>query len=530
MKKRLLLHLALLLFLGALSGLPTAVGNIPLLCFICHIPYALYLKTSICGHKASLGRAYLAGLSYFMGYFAVSFSFFIAMYPLDFAGLSDAASVAVLFAAMVLLPLFQAAPLALSALFMCQMAKSRVFRIPALFSIFFAASASLLFYLQNFTWAGVPWAPPVIGLASSPVFIQTASLFGSSFLTFFIFLINALVAEGYDAFRHCLDKRAALSVLAALLLFLGNSGIGALLLQRNTADSRSVKVALIQGCAPISEFYTQASHLNSCRYLAKRAAAQSPDIMLWSETALERSLEKDSASKLLFSSIAEETGAIQIIGAFSSPENEDAYYNALFVFYPDGSLSEEVYHKRRPVPFGEYLPMAELFKIILPALTEINMLSRDIDPGRDSALFHLPDFTAGGLICFDSIYPALARDSVKDGADILLIPTNDSWFDGSFGKTLHCSHAVLRAVENGRPVARTGNTGLSVLINEKGEIIASAIPDQSDEITGVLSLSSSDTLYTATGDVFMLLCFAVLIFCPMIFAVYDKIKQRKDLL
>ncbi len=526
MKKHTLRNVLLLFFYGIIAALPVVIDHISLLAFLCWIPFAYHLKTKICEKEVSLLRSYGMSLCFFLGYFILSFSFFTAMYPLDFAGLNEIESVGVLFAAMVLLPLFQAVPLAFSGVLMRLLAKKRVFRFPTAYSLFFSAIILIFFYLQNFTWAGVPWASPAVSLASSALLIQSASLFGSSFLVFLIFFINALLSEAYAAFRDCQDKQSILSLSLALLLFFSNLGLGGILRsQKNAKDE--IKVALIQGCAPITESYTQTSVLNTCRYLAREAAKESPDIMLWSETVLEYALESDERRQEFFSSIAAETGAIQIIGAFSSVKEADAnyYYNALFVFYPDGTLSEEVYYKRRPVPFGEYLPMADLFKVILPSLTEINMLSRNVDAGQSTALFHLPSCTAGSLICFDSIYPNLARESAKEGAEILLLSTNDSWFDGSFGKSLHRSHAVLRAVENGRALARTGNTGYSMLINEKGECLSAAPIDESAYTVNTLPVIAEETLYTKIGDLFVYLCGAFIIIYPASAFIYDKAKK-----
>lgn len=528
MKHNPLRHSILLFLSGVLASLPVVSGSLAPLSFVLWAPFALHVKRETVARNASLRRSYAMGLWFFLGYFMAAFAFFLAMYPLDFAGLSELESVGVLFAAMGLLPLFQAAPMALSTLLISFLAKRRLFRVTPLYSLFFATSVSLLFYLQNFTWAGVPWASPAVGLASMPLLIQTASLFGSGFLVFLLLLVNGLLAEAYEYFRALKSRESRFALILAIALFLGNLGAGALLAIPKESE-KTVKIALIQACAPISESYTQSSVLKRCKALAYEAAEDGAEVMLWSETVLERSLERDGSSEKLFSEIARETGTIQIIGAFSSKEEngQSLYRNALFLFYPDGTLSEEVYYKRRPVPFGEYLPMARLFEIVLPALTEINMLSRDMDAGEDSNLFHTESFTAGGLICFDSIYPSLSRESVADGAELLLLATNDSWFDGSFGKSLHLSHAVLRAVENGRALARTGNTGYSVLITEKGKIIEEAPLDESAYAVGTLSLHDGLTLYTRIGDLFVYLSAAFLLGYPIADAVYNY-KRRKN--
>ena len=217
---------------------------------------------------------------------------------------------------------------------------------------------------------------------------------------------------------------------------------------------------------------------------------------------------------------------MQFVGTFSAeptPEGEDGYYNVLMLFYPDGTVDDLTYKKRRPVPFGEYVPMAWLFERVFPALTEISMLSRNTTPGEDTALFYTEDGVFGGLICFDSIYPALTRDSVRDGAELILLSTDDSWFDGSFAKSLHMRHAVLRAVENGRSIVRTGNTGLSGTIDAYGETQILVECDEIGHGIAEVELRSATTVYTEVGEFFPLLLLAFLVLLPL----SQKLKFRK---
>ena len=188
-------------------------------------------------------------------------------------------------------------------------------------------------------------------------------------------------------------------------------------------------------------------------------------------------------------------------------------------------MDEERYNKRRPVPFGEYLPMENVFRLLIPALTEISMLERDTQSGEGASLFSFSFGKAGGLICFDSIYPALARESVSEGASLLLLSTNDSWFDGSPAKDIHFAHAVLRAVENGRAVARAANTGISSIISSRGEVLAEIEPLVRGQATATVTLSSRLTLYTRIGDTFVLLA-QIFFLLPFGISAVRRIKER----
>ena len=513
---------------GLLASLPLIFDTVPYLSFVLFFPYFLYLRTR--AEDCRLRFYYLSGLFFFLGYYGGAFSFFSAMYPLDFAGLGTGASLAVLFAAMVLLPLFQAWFSAFAILLLGLLKRRGLLSRPLFFSLSLAALYTLFAYAQNFTWAGVPWASTAVGVASSPLLIQSAALFGSDFLVFGIVFVNAALAEGFVAFRECKDKSALLCVCSAILLVLSQVLFGVIRLSVTKSSERTLTVAVIQGNSSKTGGGTVLSRLSSCAHEARKAAkAGDVDLMLWSESVLTYALERDGAMWDFFADVAKETGVIQVIGAFSretTEAGEEGYFNALFLFYPDGTAHETTYKKQRPVPFGEYVPMPWLFEALITALTEISMLSRDTDPGSGPSLFETETGTFGGLICFDSIYPALARESVREGAQLILLSTDDSWFDGSFGKSLHYRHAVLRAVENGRAVVRTGNTGQSGVIDECGRTVLSIEPDLSGHGIATVSLSEAETLYTRTGAVLPLLALLYLLSLPLL-RKWESTKQTK---
>lgn len=527
MKKHTPLLLLFSLCAGLLAALPLIKDGIAWLSFLLFIPYLLFLYTL--PPKTTLRFYYASGLFFFLGYYMAAFSFFIAMYPLDFAGLDTVGSVAVIFAAMVLLPLFQAWFSAFAILLLGVLRKRSFFRTPLFFSLSVAALYTVFAYAQTFTWAGVPWANTAVGIASSPLLIQGASLLGSNFLIFVIIFVNAALAEGFVLFRECRNKESLLCVMAACVLLVSQLLFGAVRLAIGHHEERSMTVALVQGSAPATEGISVPVHLYTCRNEALAAAENADiDLMLWSESVITDDLRGSKKNQAFFSAIAKRTGAIQAVGAFSSepkPDGSEGYYNSIFLFYPDGTMSEETYKKRRPVPFGEYVPMPWLFEALIPALTEISMLSRNTTPGEGSALLEAEEGTLGGLICFDSIYPALARESTKDGAEILLLTTDDSWFDGSFGKSLHFRHAALRAVENGRYVVRTGNTGQSGVINSMGETVYTIPMDVEAHGISTVQLRDNTTVYTAVGEIFPYLCIGFLILAPIMDA---KKKENKE--
>jgi apolipoprotein N-acyltransferase len=127
------------------------------------------------------------------------------------------------------------------------------------------------------------------------------------------------------------------------------------------------------------------------------------------------------------------------------------------------------------------------------------------------------------LICFDSIYEQLTLDSVRDGAEIMVISSNDSWFFDSAAVYQHQAQAQLRAIESGRYVLRSANTGISTIIAPNGEILSWIDPLTEGYAVCQVSTLSRNTPYTVVGNLFVFLSMA---FCAGLFGVGVALKKR----
>ncbi|MBP3437414.1 MAG: apolipoprotein N-acyltransferase [Clostridia bacterium] len=531
--KRKTFYRGLLLFFGGMLGaLPVVFSPFSLSVFVVLSPFCYYLLKKM-REGCRLLALYLSCLIYFQGYFMLAFSFFTSMYPLDFAGLSKIASLAVVLVAMVLLPFALSSIFSLMGVALGLFARFVPRGIPLLHALALASLWTVFSYVQNLGWFGVPFAPISLALTPHPVLIQSASLFGHYFLIFLIVLCNSLLAEAVFYLRRCQDKGALLSLCLILGILLGQFSFGALRLSL-TPSREEVKIAVLQGNVSSMEADISQSENMLFRFASQaRKAANADDgidLMLWAEAAYLGTMEDAAYVQAYLGALAKETGTIQVVGSYGlhpDSQGEERFYNSLFVFYPDGSMSQEVYDKRRPVPFGEYLPWTSFFKAVIPPLAEINMLSRDIQAGETPSLFSLPFGKAGGLICFDSLYPALSRESAREGAEIFLLATNDSWFDGSFAKDVHFAHAIMRSVECGRATARAGNTGISGFIDAYGRTKARTLPDIQAHLIDTLPLSNTQTVYTRIGDCFVLLALLYSLSLPLCFFLTSKYKNKR---
>ena len=153
---------------------------------------------------------------------------------------------------------------------------------------------------------------------------------------------------------------------------------------------------------------------------------------------------------------------------------------------------------------------------LIPPLAELSALDSDLTPGVDSALFELPEGKLGSLICFDSIYEQLTLDSVRDGANLMLISSNDSWFYDSAAVYQHQAQAQLRAIESGRYVVRAANTGISTVISDEGALLAWIDPLTTGYRVADVQMRTRPTPYSVVGNLFVYLCFGFVLLLPIL--------------
>ncbi len=463
----------------------------------------------LCGHTGiRLRTVYLFGFLTVLIYYLLLYHWFIRLYPLDFVGMSNGASVAVILAGWLGLSLLQAIPGGLVFLLFAALHRTPVIRrAPLLRPFLFSALWVVFEWSATLSWLGVPWGRLCLGQIRYLPLLQSASLFGSSFVSFLLLTVNGLLA--YALLYRKKWQRSALCVSVAVLLFASNWIFGAAALHRPAKEYTAVRVATLQGNINSHDKWSADSlRLTKEIYgeMTRKAAKEGAELILWPETAFPYVLNRSAGLSEYVSGLAKEYNVTLVIGALYK-DSLDREYNALYLISPDGTVSDHIYAKRHLVPFGEYVPMRKLITTLIPPLADLSALDSDLTAGTDPALFETKWGSAGGLICFDSIYDGLARDSVRSGAGILLLSSNDSWFYDSAAVYQHQAQAQLRAIETGRYLVRSGNTGISSVITDHGENIAWIDPlTDGYAVSDVRFIPTQNTLYTVVGNLFVCLC------------------------
>ena len=466
--------------------------------------WVVLVPAAVCLLKVADGdvkakSAYLYGLGFFLFYYLVLFHWFLFMYPLDFLGMGAFESIVVVAVAWFGLALLQAAFSALSLPLFIAASRKAATKCKWVLPILAASLWVLLEWGHTLTWAGVPWSRLALGQTDMLAVVQSASLFGSYFITFLIVLINFLIA-------YALLYKRKLAAVAAICLFAANLVLGGILLA-TYKEGEKLTVAAAQGNISSTDKWNEELFMTTFEVYTDytvKAAEKGAQIVLLPETVVPYTLAEGGVLTDFLSDLAKQEGVYLLVGAFSEEGADE--YNSIFAFEPDGSINQTIYSKRRLVPFGEFLPLASVVKAVVPPLADLNAISSDLTPGTDSKVIKTEYARLGCLICFDSIYENLTRDSVKDGAQILMLATNDSWFSDSAALEMHNNQARLRAIETRRSVVRAANTGISSVITPTGEVLESVGALKKGLIVEESELNDSLTLYTRIGNLFVLLC------------------------
>jgi apolipoprotein N-acyltransferase len=232
-----------------------------------------------------------------------------------------------------------------------------------------------------------------------------------------------------------------------------------------------------------------------------------PDAVIWPETAIPWTLNR---SGVILEEIAAAAGGKPVI--LGAQRSEDGrYYNALAILGPQGQVTA-LYDKHHLVPFGEYVPLGDFaarFGIYGMAPTH----GAGFSAGQGAALLDLgPIGRALPLICYEAVF-AHDVNAAPARADFIIHATNDAWFGTYAGPQQHLAQARMRAIEQGLPVARAANTGITAMIGPRGRVLHRIGLGEAGYIDAALPLPRPPTLYSRTGDrplaVFLVLALAL---------------------
>ena len=248
-------------------------------------------------------------------------------------------------------------------------------------------------------------------------------------------------------------------------------------LSQPAAPGRELKVAFVQPGIPQTMIWNPTNDLarfHDLLHLSEQALTNQPDLLVWPEAALPGLPRYESEFAEPISALAHDHKAWMLIGADDAEATPTAtnYFNAAFLINSDGKLADS-YRKRGLVIFGEYIPLERW----LPFIKWFTPITGSYTPGDRAVQFDLTtagqngppqEFRTSVLICFEDVFPHLARKSVEPDTDFLVNITNDGWFGEGAAQWQQAAAATFRTVENGVPLIRCANTGITCWIDANG--------------------------------------------------------------
>ena len=484
---------------GALSALAMAPFNAWPVLFLT-FPVAVWL---IDGAAAGRGRgvpaAALSGFWFGLGYFVPG------LYWIGYAFLVDAPTFAWLMPFAVLglpayLALFTAFGFALARLLWTRDAS----RLLAL-----AISLTIAEWLRGHVLTGFPWNAFGYALTEPLALAQTASLiglWGMTFLCVAIFASPAVLIDGPSR-----GRRPWIAPVTALLLLgaMGIFGVVRLALQPTTMTR--VKLRIMQPNLQQDvrfNYAAKADVMQKYRTLSDRASGpqstgvRDAHILIWPESAFPFFLTREPDAMAAIADLLPK-GTVLITGSVRAPDMSAGghitrAYNSVYIIDHDGSVLS-VYDKLHLVPFGEYLPFQDLMEKL--GFVQLTKVQGGFIPGTRRRAMEIPDAPRVlPLICYEAIFPGnVAGRDDRPGWIVNL--TNDGWFGISTGPYQHLQQARLRAIEEGLPLVRAANTGISAVIDPSGRIVARLDLGIEGVLDANLPAALPPTIYTRVGDI-----------------------------
>ena len=372
--------------------------------------------------------------------------------------------------------------------------------------------ASALF-VTPLLWPSLEWARLLIvgqlwnaigySQAFHPALIQTARWGGVYLVGFLIVLANAALAYLF------LKRSIRAAAVTALVVF----GIATAIIvswrsSQLTQLSKPSEVAVValQPNVPmtlVKPAEEMQDLLNRHVSMSEEALShlpkdQKPRLVIWPESPMNFTYGIDPQLQEFLKRFTTTNQTALLFNSQEQAPNEGIYNSAVLVNQQGRLIAQ--YDKIRLMPFGEYVPLPRW----MPGASLIGAIVGDFTPGTNYRPMTIGDVRAGVFICIESAYPHIPRNLTREGADVLINISNDGYLGPTEVMRQHLSNAVFRAVENGRPVLRVTNSGISAYITSNGEVRDATQGFQTaTRIWSVARNENSGTFYSRRGDLFV---------------------------
>jgi apolipoprotein N-acyltransferase len=384
---------------------------------------------------------------------------------------------------------------------------SRLIARGGLAAVFLSAAAWIATeFFRGVVFGGFPW----VLLGDSQVTVlpvaQLASVLGVYGVSGLVAFINAAIA--YAMLTNGRRRAVAIAAAAGVLIATGAWGAARIADGALTRAGTPIRVGLIQAnIAQEDKWKAGEARRIFTTYIAmtRDAVKRGAEYVIWPESATPFMFENDPAGQEALRALAREVRVPILFGSDQEVTRpEPALYNAAFLVTPDGRTAA-VYRKIHLVPWGEFIPMKRLLFFVSPLVDSFT----DFSPGTEMVLLPIGSHLASTAICYEVVYPSLIRRAVQGGSELLTTITNDAWYGQSSAPYQHFALASMRAIEQGRYLARAANTGISGVIDPYGRIVRQSSIFEQDALVEQVRFLTVRTIYSRLGDVIAYIAIAL---------------------
>ncbi|MBN2177048.1 MAG: apolipoprotein N-acyltransferase [Demequinaceae bacterium] len=376
--------------------------------------------------------------------------------------------------------------------------KGRLWLEPVVFAALWTSAEQLRSIVP---FGGFPWGRLAFSQVDGPV-VGFAWLGGASLVTFAVAASGGCLGLAFEAVR---GKRVVVPVLAATGA-IAITMAGTIVPLEADAESGSLRIGVAQGSVPnlgLDSFNQSLqvlkNHVAATEELAEKAP-WTPDLVIWPENAADRDPRVDSYTRDAVTASAVLVGSPILLGTMDySPE--EGRYNTSLLWTEDGEVVD-VYLKRHPVPFAEYIPIRGFARVFSSA---VDRVQTDMIAGGEAGIIGVPsdrlgrDVSVGVVICFEVAYDGLVRDTVTGGGEILVVQTNNANFGLTPESVQQLAMTRFRAIEAGRAAVQASTVGVSAVVMPDGRIVSQTRLFTADYLLEEVPLRTSTTPATRIG-------------------------------
>lgn len=357
-------------------------------------------------------------------------------------------------------------------------------------------------------FGGFPWVLLGYSQVTTLPVAQLASLVGVYGVSALAASVSAAAAITV-ATRSRRDRSVAIGLVALFLLAITVWGSVRVSRGELTRAGEPIQIGLIQGNVDQADKNLAgraASIFQDYLRMTRQAIGSGAELVIWPESSIPFMFNEDRPAAEQVRALTRQARVPILLGSDEVEWRQDEkgrrvpekFYNSAFLVPPDNGRAA-VYRKIHLVPFGEFVPFRDLLFFAAPL---VEAVGGGFVGGTEATLLPVGRHSLSVAICYEIVYPDLVRQFVKGGSELLTTITNDAWFGTTSAPYQHFAQASMRAIENGRYLVRSANTGISGAVDPYGRVLAqTGIFEPAVTVSTVRFLDGA-TIYSQVGDVF----------------------------